>query len=242
MRNYKTNSLETPELRNCLVAQLPPPQKEKQKQKKMEMLHSPCIKPSPLSRAQAAMRMVSASQAWLGKAARHREPCNAPQSFLPISVLQLAGAERRKSEQWLWEGVFPPQTQPAPFTPAKALPKHPALQGWSDLLPGLHWGVSSPPAAHRKGTLAKTCPFCPTFNLSQHCWGPAQSPSRQIKLVVEETGSFGSHRYSLAEEKMGSWVSSDSGLGSEIFVSGLTAGVAGPPRLAEDASAVLTVA
>lgn len=194
MRNYKTNSLETPELRNCLVAQLPPPQKEKQKQKKMEMLHSPRIKPSPLSRAQAAMRMVSASQAWLGKAARHQEPCNAPQSFLPISVLEWLGQKEGSRSGGCGRACSPPQTQPAPFTPAKALPKHPALQGWGDLLPGLHWGVSSPPAAHRKGTLAKTRPFCPTFNLSQHCWGPAQSPSRQIKLVAEETGSFGSHR------------------------------------------------
>jgi len=135
----------------------------------MEMLYSPRIKLSPPSRAWAGMRMVSASRAWLGEAAGHRVLCNAPRPFLPTSVSQPAGAERRKSEGWLREGVFPP-TPPNPSQPHSPWPKPcrsvlPCKAG-AGLLSKPPRGVHSPPAAPWQGTQPKTCPFCPTLDLS----------------------------------------------------------------------------
>lgn len=137
----------------------------------MEILYSPHIKPSPLSRAWAGMKMVSNFQAWLGKATRHQELCKTPQCFLPISVVW-----GRKEEVRAVAAIecthTPPPDLTVPLALAVALLKHISSCG-AGVISTLCYTVGGLVALSLQsgmGFYLKLTFFCPTFNLSHHCW------------------------------------------------------------------------
>ena len=140
-------------------------------------------------------------------------------------------------------GRVPP---PKPNQPHTRCPKPcqsiPPCRAGGDLLPGLHRGVCSLPAAPGKGTLLETRLFCPTFNLSQHCQGPAQSPQWANKAGSGENWFLWELSVAPGCGEGGELAPLRLWVGLRNFCVGARSWGSEASSLAEDASAVLAVA
>lgn len=139
-------------------------------------------------------------------------------TYLNLSFLFLSCSCRgRGSQEWcLWVGVFPQNpSQPHSTWPN---PQHPALWdwGWS---PGDTRALVALPLHLGKGPTQNPMLY-ENFSPFTSLLGTGPDLSGKTKLGVGENSSFGSYWQLLGVEKMGSWLPSDCGLGSEIFVSG----------------------
>lgn len=153
----------------------------------MEMLYSPRIKLAPPTCIWVGMRMVSASQAWLGKAAGHGEALQRTPILPSYFCLTVGWGRKEEVRAVAVGGCVSPPNSASPTCIGQNTRRCRAG------VISLHYtGGLQPSRCTRKGTLPKIHPFCPTFNLSQQCRRPAQFLNGQIKPVVGKTGSFGS--------------------------------------------------